>query len=52
MNDMGRTDGPVVGPDGLARCPRAAGHRLNRAYHDTGWGMPGRGEQALFERIS
>ncbi|TDQ52909.1 DNA-3-methyladenine glycosylase I [Actinorugispora endophytica] len=42
----------VVGEDGLGRCPWAAAHPLNRAYHDTEWGLPVRGEQALFERIS
>ncbi|GLU48271.1 DNA-3-methyladenine glycosylase I [Nocardiopsis ansamitocini] len=42
----------VTGEDGLARCPWATTHPLNRDYHDTEWGMPVRGEQALFERIS
>lgn len=42
----------VVGEDGLARCPWAATHPLNRHYHDTEWGLPVRGERALFERIS
>ena len=44
--------GPVQGEDGLARCPWAAAHPLNRDYHDTEWGLPVRGEQALFERIT
>jgi DNA-3-methyladenine glycosylase I len=44
--------GPVVGEDGLARCPWAATHPLNRLYHDTEWGVPVHGERALFERIS
>ena len=50
----GRTGdgGVVVGEDGLARCPWAATHPLNRAYHDTEWGVPVHGEQALLERIS
>jgi DNA-3-methyladenine glycosylase I len=43
---------PVVGPDGLARCPWAVSHPLNLAYHDTEWGMPVRGESALFERVT
>jgi len=30
----------------------AAGHPLNRHYHDTEWGLPVRGERELFERIS
>jgi DNA-3-methyladenine glycosylase I len=42
----------VVGEDGLARCPWAAEHPINRHYHDTEWGLPIRGERALFERIS
>ena len=44
--------GPVIGEDGLARCPWAATHPLNRRYHDTEWGVPVHGERALFERIS
>lgn len=42
----------VVGTDGIARCPWAAGDPLNTEYHDTEWGVPVRGESALFERIS
>ncbi|MFD9814042.1 DNA-3-methyladenine glycosylase I [Streptomyces sp. NPDC059080] len=41
----------VVGEDGLGRCPWAVTHPLNRECHDTEWGLPVRGEQALFERI-
>lgn len=41
----------IVGEDGLARCPWAVSHPLNQHYHDTEWGMPVRGEQALYERI-
>jgi DNA-3-methyladenine glycosylase I len=44
--------GPVVGEDGLARCPWAAGDPVNRAYHDTEWGRPISGESAWFERLS
>ena len=47
-----RSGGPVVGEDGLARCPWAATHPLNLLYHDTEWGVPVHGEAALFERIS
>lgn len=43
--------GDIVGDDGLGRCPWAVSHPLNRAYHDTEWGMPVRGERALYERI-
>jgi DNA-3-methyladenine glycosylase I len=42
----------VIGEDGLKRCPWAVGHPANLHYHDTEWGMPVRGEQALYERIS
>jgi DNA-3-methyladenine glycosylase I len=44
--------GPVVGDDGLARCPWAAGDPVNRAYHDTEWGRPISGEAAWFERLT
>jgi DNA-3-methyladenine glycosylase I len=44
--------GVVVGEDGLARCPWGVEHPINRHYHDTEWGLPVRGERALFERIS
>jgi DNA-3-methyladenine glycosylase I len=49
---LSKPDGVVVGEDGLARCPWAADHPVNRRYHDTEWGLPVRGERALFERIS
>lgn len=42
----------VVGEDGLGRCLWAVSHPLNQQYHDTEWGLPVRGEQALFERIT
>jgi DNA-3-methyladenine glycosylase I len=44
--------GPVVGDDGVVRCRWAAGNAAHRHYHDTEWGVPVRGERALFERIS
>jgi DNA-3-methyladenine glycosylase I len=44
--------GPVVGEDGLARCPWAAGDDVNRAYHDTEWGMRVHGESAYLERLT
>jgi DNA-3-methyladenine glycosylase I len=44
--------GPVVGEDGLARCPWAGGDPLNRDYHDIEWGVPVRGESGLMERIT
>ena len=45
-------DGPVVGDDGLARCPWGAGSEVYRAYHDTEWGVPVHGEAAYFERLT
>ena len=44
--------GPIVGDDGLARCPWAAGHPVNRDYHDNEWGMPIQGEAAHLERLT
>ena len=42
--------GPVIGEDGIARCPWAIGE--NRPYHDEEWGRPVRGEAAVFERLT
>ncbi|RLP82270.1 DNA-3-methyladenine glycosylase I [Mycetocola lacteus] len=42
----------IIGEDGLARPPWAAGDPLLRAYYDTEWGMPVRDEAGMFERIS
>ena len=42
--------GPVAGDDGVLRCPWGASPPL-RDYHDTEWGLPVRGESALFERL-
>ena len=47
-----RLDGPVVGEDGLARCPWGAGSEVYRAYHDTEWGVPVHGEAAYLERLT
>lgn len=44
--------GAVVGEDGIARCPWAATHPLNRSYHDEEWGRPVHGESAWLERLS
>ena len=44
--------GPIVGDDGLARCPWAAGHPVNREYHDTEWGRSIQGEAAHLERLT
>jgi DNA-3-methyladenine glycosylase I len=52
MTEVSMAGGPVVGDDGLARCPWAGGDPLNRDYHDKEWGMPVHGEHALLERIT
>ena len=44
--------GPVVGEDGLARCPWGASSEVYRAYHDTEWGVPVHGEAAYLERLT
>ena len=44
--------GPVVGEDGLARCPWGADSEVYRAYHDTEWGVPVHGEAAYLERLT
>ena len=44
--------GPVVGEDGLARCPWGDGDPVMRAYHDTEWGVPVAGEAAHLERLT
>jgi DNA-3-methyladenine glycosylase I len=46
------TSGPVVGDDGLARCPWGAASEVYRAYHDTEWGLPVHGEAAHLERLT
>jgi len=44
--------GPVVGEDGVPRCPWAAGDPVNRDYHDTEWGTRVHGESAYLERLT
>ena len=44
--------GPVIGPDGVARCPWGLGHPVNQAYHDTEWGVRVSGEAAYLERLT
>ncbi|MFF2628122.1 DNA-3-methyladenine glycosylase I [Kitasatospora griseola] len=44
--------GAVPGADGLLRCPWGDSTDDYRVYHDTEWGRPVHGDQALFERIS
>ncbi|MGB2948808.1 MAG: DNA-3-methyladenine glycosylase I [Rhodococcus sp. (in: high G+C Gram-positive bacteria)] len=43
----------VAGPDGRPRCPwGAVPDDLYREYHDTEWGRPVHGRDALYERLS
>jgi DNA-3-methyladenine glycosylase I len=42
----------VLGEDGVRRCPWGSGTSVLRDYHDTEWGLPVRGEAAMFERLS
>lgn len=44
--------GPVVGDDGLSRCPWGDAPADYRAYHDTEWGRPVHGDVEIFERLS
>ncbi|WP_326598434.1 DNA-3-methyladenine glycosylase I [Streptomyces sp. NBC_01803] len=41
----------VAGADGLPRCPWGVAPEDYREYHDTEWGRPVRGDDALFERL-
>lgn len=42
----------VPGPDGRLRCPWGMSAPEYIAYHDTEWGRPLHGDQAIFERLS
>ena len=42
----------VVGSDGVARCAWAGSAPDYLTYHDTEWGVPVHGEQALYERLT
>jgi len=44
--------GPVIGEDGVARCPWGSGAGVMRDYHDTEWGTRVHGEAAYFERLT
>ncbi|HET9842021.1 MAG TPA: DNA-3-methyladenine glycosylase I [Nocardioides sp.] len=44
--------GPVVGEDGVARCPWGDSDAVMRAYHDEEWGRPVQGESAYLERLT
>ena len=41
----------MAGPDGRLRCPWGLSTPDYVAYHDTEWGRPVRGDQAIFERL-
>jgi DNA-3-methyladenine glycosylase I len=43
--------GAVPGPDGRLRCPWGLSAPEYVAYHDTEWGRPVRGDQAIYERL-
>jgi DNA-3-methyladenine glycosylase I len=47
-----RARGAIPGPDGKLRCPWGLSAPEYVAYHDTEWGRPVRGDQAIFERLS
>jgi DNA-3-methyladenine glycosylase I len=44
--------GPLVGEDGVARCPWAGGPGVMRDYHDREWGNRVRGESSYLERLT
>ena len=44
--------GPVVGEDGIPRCPWGGRPGVLRDYHDAEWGVAVHGERAMFERLS
>ncbi len=46
-----RPQGPVAGQDGRLRCPWGLSAPEYVAYHDTEWGRPVHGDQAIFERL-
>jgi DNA-3-methyladenine glycosylase I len=49
---METAQGPIAGPDGRRRCPWALSSPDYVAYHDSEWGRPVLGDDALFERLS
>jgi DNA-3-methyladenine glycosylase I len=48
----GRSDGLVIGADGVARCWWATSDVEYVAYHDTEWGIPVSSDVRLFEKLS
>ncbi|MFJ1600459.1 DNA-3-methyladenine glycosylase I [Streptomyces sp. NPDC088261] len=49
---MTRATGVVEGADGRLRCPWGTSAEDYVTYHDSEWGRPVHGDDALFERIS
>lgn len=47
----GEVEGAVLGADGLRRCAWGDSTDDYRVYHDTEWGRPVHGDDALFERV-
>ncbi|MFJ9678664.1 DNA-3-methyladenine glycosylase I [Streptomyces sp. NPDC101194] len=45
------TGGPEAAPDGGLRCPWGLSTEDYLTYHDTEWGRPVHGDDALFERL-
>ncbi|WP_351226296.1 DNA-3-methyladenine glycosylase I [Streptomyces sp. NPDC002133] len=45
------SDGAIAGPDGRLRCPWGLSTEDYVTYHDTEWGRPVHGDDALFERL-
>ena len=44
--------GPLIGEDGIARCPWAGGAGVMRDYHDEEWGRRVHGEASYLERLT
>jgi DNA-3-methyladenine glycosylase I len=44
--------GPLLGEDGVARCPWGGGPGVMRDYHDTEWGHRVHSESAYLERLT
>jgi DNA-3-methyladenine glycosylase I len=52
MSDLVISSDLVVGGDGLARCAWGARTPEYVIYHDEEWGVPQRGDDALFEKLT
>ncbi|UBH05832.1 hypothetical protein K8P10_001343 [Leucobacter sp. Psy1] len=42
----------LAGPDGISRCAWVGDDVEYRRYHDEEWGVPLRGDRALFEKMA